>query len=346
MARKKVTKKSTARKKKKASDSDEARRRARLDDVSFDQPRRSRLDDDELRRAREDAVEEALARVQQREALEALAEDDFALDGDDDDDDDNGETRDSSAAHARAIAAKPRKSEDSQDFELVGVQTAEERAEANRQRAEQEGDVLEVDDDASDAPPPLGYVCVLKSDGADGERVPVHAASLKFGRALDNDVRIPLAKCSRLHAELTVDGRATLQNHARAANTTVLRGETLKPKEVRDVNSGDVFEICGRRFRFEAVAPAPAPAPSPQQAVDVDLTGAPDSDEEEPEFSPPDLAPQDSDLDYESESDESEEEEESDDDSRANDVCYRCGGRGHWASDCGEPYSYYGYGRY
>ena len=153
MARKKITKKSTARKKKKALDSDEEARR------------------------REDAVEEALAREYQREALEALAEDDFALDGDDDDD--NGETRDSTAAHARAIAAKPRKSEDSQDFELVGVQTAEERAEANRQRAEQEGDVLEVDDDASDAPPPLGYVCVLKSDGADGERVPLQA-SLKL----------------------------------------------------------------------------------------------------------------------------------------------------------------------
>ena len=35
------------------------------------------------------------------------------------------------------------------DYELVGVQTAEERTEANRQRAEQEGDVLEVDDDSS-----------------------------------------------------------------------------------------------------------------------------------------------------------------------------------------------------
>ena len=233
MARKKTAKKSTARKKKKASDSDKERRRARLDDVSFDQPRRSRLDDVSFGQKDEDVTEEQLARVHHREAFEALAEDDFALDGDDDDDDDNGETRDSAGAHARAIAAKPRKSEESQDFELVGVQTAEERAEANRQRAEQEGDVLEVDDDASDAPPPLGYVCCLKSDGADGERVPLHAASLKFGRALDNDVRVPLAKCSRLHAELTVDGRATLQNHARAANTTVLRGETLKPKEAR-----------------------------------------------------------------------------------------------------------------
>ena len=116
MARKKVTKKSTARKKKKASDSDEeARRRA-------------------------DAAEEARARAQQREALEALDEDDFALDGDDDADE--GKTR-------AVSAIKPRKSEDSQDFELVGVQTAEERAEANRQRAEQEGNVLEVDDDSS-----------------------------------------------------------------------------------------------------------------------------------------------------------------------------------------------------
>ena len=39
-------------------------------------------------------------------------------------------------------------------------------------------------------------------------------------------------------------------------------------------------------------------------------------------------------------------EEESDDDSHADDYCFRCGQRGHWAQDCGQPYSYYGYGRY
>ena len=83
-----------------------------------------------------DSDEEA-AKARRRARLDEVSFDDF------------GKTRDSSAAHARAIAAKPRKSEDSQDFELVGVQTAEERAEANRQRAEQEGDVLEVDDDSS-----------------------------------------------------------------------------------------------------------------------------------------------------------------------------------------------------
>jgi len=252
---------------------------------------------------------------------------------------------------ARKKKAAPRKSETSDDgFELVGVQTAEERAEASRQRAVQEGAVLEVDDDASDAPPPVGYVCVLRSDGADGERVGVCAdAAMKFGRALDNDVRVPLAKCSRLHAELRVadfaDRRVTtLQNHARAADTTLLRGASLKPKEACEVNDGDVFEICGRRFSFEAAVAAPA---APQQApmVDIDLTGDPDS-QEEPEFSPDaDSPPQDSDVDFEDDS-ESEEEEESDDDSRAGDHCYRCGGTGHWASDCGQPYSYHGYGRY
>ena len=192
----------------------------------------------------------------------------------------------------------------------------------------------------------MGYVCVLKSDGADGERVPLHE-TLKFGRALDNDVRVPVARCSRLHAELLTVGEseAVLQNHARAANTTVLRGVPLNPNQARDVKSGDVFEICGRRFRFEA-AVAPAPAPPAAPAVDVDLTGAADSDEEEePEFSPPDEVAEDSDIDYEEESDESEEEEESDD-SRADDYCFRCGQRGHWAQDCGQPYSYYGYGRY
>ena len=55
-----------------------------------------------------------------------------------------------STARKKKKVPTPRKSEDdSQDFELVGVQTAEERAEANRQRAEQEGDVLEIDDDSS-----------------------------------------------------------------------------------------------------------------------------------------------------------------------------------------------------
>ena len=177
-------------------------------------------------------------------------------------------------------------------------------------------------------------MCVLKSDGADGERVPLHE-TLKFGRALDNDVRVPVARCSRLHAELLTVGEseAVLQNHARAANTTVLRGVPLNPNQARDVKSGDVFEICGRRFRFEAaVAPAPAPAPAPQLAVDVDLTGAPDSDEEEePEFSPPDRPHRS--LDDVLRGGTSPGGGGGRRGLRARRCCsYRCGQRGHWAS--------------
>ena len=55
----------------------------------------------------EDAVaEEALARVQQREALDALDEDDFALDGDDDDDADEAESGDLFAALGRKGGAR------------------------------------------------------------------------------------------------------------------------------------------------------------------------------------------------------------------------------------------------
>ena len=55
----------------------------------------------------DDAVEEeALARVQQREALDALDEDDFALDGDDDDDADEAESGDLFAALGRKGGAR------------------------------------------------------------------------------------------------------------------------------------------------------------------------------------------------------------------------------------------------
>ena len=124
-----------------------------------------------------------------------------------------------------AAAAKPRKSEDSQDFELVGVQTAEGARGSEPPASGAGGRRSRGRRRRSDAPPPLGHVCVLKSDGADGERVPLHETL--NGRALDNDVRVPVARCSRLHAELIGTGESTLQNHARAANTTVLRGEPL-----------------------------------------------------------------------------------------------------------------------
>ena len=47
---------------------------------------------------------------------------------------------------------------------------------------------------------PAGHICVLRSNGDDGNRIPLDAsaaATVTFGRALTSDVRIALAHCSR-----------------------------------------------------------------------------------------------------------------------------------------------------
>ena len=137
---------------------------------------------------------------------------------------------------------------------------------------------------------PAGHICVLRSNGDDGNRIPLDAsaaATVTFGRALTSDVRIALAHCSRLHAELRVDqnARVSLVNHAKAANATLLNAQPLAPKAACDLRDGDVFEICGRRFRFEAASAkrvrvddggddAPPPAAvdaAPPPAVDLSL---------------------------------------------------------------------------
>ena len=134
MARKKVAKKSTARKKKKALDSDEEAMQATLNFIENNKKRqRSRLDDVSFDDGGGPIVRDsAAARASDRRRAVAARP-----------------PAGGRGVDRWAVAPKPRKSEDSQDFELVGVQTAEERAEANRQRAEQEGNVLEVDDDSS-----------------------------------------------------------------------------------------------------------------------------------------------------------------------------------------------------
>ena len=106
--------------------------------------------------------------------------------------------------------------------------------------------------------PSAGHIiCYLKSNGNVYERIPLDAsaaATVTFGRALSSDVRIAIAHCSRHHAEVRVDqnARVSLVNLAKAANSTLLNAQPLAPQATRDVNDGDVFEICGRRFKFEA----------------------------------------------------------------------------------------------
>ena len=63
-----------------------------------------------------------------------------------------------------------------------------------------------------------------------------------------------LAHCSRTHAELKLDqnGDVTLRNFSKGGNTTLVNDAAVAADAAAPVADGDVFEICGKKFRFEA----------------------------------------------------------------------------------------------
>ena len=135
----------------------------------------------------EDAVaEEALARVQQREALDALDEDDFALDGDDDDDADEAESGDLFAALGRkggARKAVDRKAITQRALEVLEapVEGAEPSATILRLLREQQALGLLCD---------AGFYELLRAEGIDAtqhpiaQRLPIALRSLEASASL------------------------------------------------------------------------------------------------------------------------------------------------------------------
>ena len=119
---------------------------------------------------------------------------------------------------------------------------------------------------------PAGHICVLRSNGDDGNRIPLDAsaaATVTFGRALTSDVRIALAHCSRLHAELRVDqnARVSLVNHAKAANATLLNAQPLAPKAARD--GREEGQRRGREAPPTPKPPKPPKAPRVPRVVEL-----------------------------------------------------------------------------
>ena len=106
----------------------------------------------------------------------------------------------------------------------------------------------------SDPPSTKYYVCALASDGGCEYRMNAEGTTV-FGRDTDSvDVVISNPGCSRVHATLIVaDGRAELKNFGSQVGTTLVWNIPLPKGHGCDIDNGDVFEICGRRFRFEVV---------------------------------------------------------------------------------------------
>ena len=113
--------------------------------------------------------------------------------------------------------------------------------------------MADAGEDQSDSRSTKYYVCALASDDSCEYRMNAEGTTV-FGRRTDSDVVISDPGCSRLHATLIVaDGRAELKNFGSEADTTLVWNTPLPKGHGCDIGNGDVFEICGRRFRFEVV---------------------------------------------------------------------------------------------
>ena len=113
--------------------------------------------------------------------------------------------------------------------------------------------MADAGEDQSDSRSTKYYVCALASDDSCEYRMNAEGTTV-FGRRTDSDVVISDPGCSRLPATLIVaDGRAELKNFGSEADTTLVWNTPLPKGHGCDIGNGDVFEICGRRFRFEVV---------------------------------------------------------------------------------------------
>ena len=113
--------------------------------------------------------------------------------------------------------------------------------------------MADAGEDQSDSRSTKYYVCALASDSSCEYRLDAEGTTV-FGRRTDSDVVISDPGCSRMHATLTVvDGRAKLKNFGSQVGTTLVWNTPLPQGHGCDIANGDVFEICGRRFRFEVV---------------------------------------------------------------------------------------------
>jgi hypothetical protein len=103
------------------------------------------------------------------------------------------------AGAAPAPPAPPPPAEDDDGFELVGVQTAAERAAESRRRAEADGSVVEIDDEPTAPPPPARKKpaarkpAVARPTPRREARVALRCRRVYFGTALRRDVTVVFA---------------------------------------------------------------------------------------------------------------------------------------------------------
>lgn len=103
-----------------------------------------------------------------------------------------------------------------------------------------------------------GQISIIKRTGADaGIFCPITEKGVTIGRDLKCDIRVQMAKVSRLHCQIVVetvgkDSLVVLKNMSK--NTMIVNNSKLGRSQVMGLEDGDVFQIIDRKFRYDSAA--------------------------------------------------------------------------------------------
>jgi predicted component of type VI protein secretion system len=133
---------------------------------------------------------------------------------------------------------------------------------------------------------PTVYELVVQAGPRAGQVIVVDRAVLRIGRQTTNDLVLPDAKVSRLHARLEQQGDGLLVTDEGSSNGTYVNGARISTPTM--LQTGDILAVGASHLRVQAVvaegvpsahmaeAPAPAAAPGspPQPAAPNPPTAA------------------------------------------------------------------------
>jgi len=118
--------------------------------------------------------------------------------------------------------------------------------------------------------PTMAKIVVIKKDGKTAGAsfpIPKNLPSIKFGKSSEEcDIRIQKIGVSQVHlvVQMNSDG-ALVASELSEVNETRLNDKMMKSGSV--ISHGDVFDICGRKFRYENLSSIPKKSPKRKLAT-------------------------------------------------------------------------------
>ena len=102
----------------------------------------------------------------------------------------------------------------------------------------------------TDSTTTFGNIIVIRKNGLDGSCAPLEERETLFGRHPDCDIRIQINTVSRKHAKITVDEDNKVWLHPLSEAQPTIHNDKILTSPIL-LQDKDVFDICGRLFRFD-----------------------------------------------------------------------------------------------